>query len=189
MWCADTPTVGTVSAMSIAMTRYAASAAMALALGVSTACSSDDPEPDSTNRGGGETDGQTSVENVFIAPAYAIDCSLQVDAPAQLSFTAVNDSSTEAETLSEITSPAAERVEIDAPAGALEIAPESSIAAGQPVENVEDADAPDRPFRSFMFGLDDSAEPGKSIPVTFTFERAGDITLQVAVDACPNQSE
>ena len=40
-----------------------------------------------------------------------------------------------------------------------------------------------------MFGLDDSAEPGTSIPVTFTFERAGDITLQVAVDACPNQSE
>lgn len=178
-----------MSVMSISLTRYAASAALVLALGASTACGSDEPEPDSSNRGGGETDGQTSVENVFIVPAYAIDCSLQVDAPAELSFTAINDSSSEGETLSEITSPAAARVEIDAPADALEIAPESSIAAGQPVENLEDADAPDRPFRAFVVGLDDSAEPGKSIPVTFTFERAGDLTLQVAVDACPTQSE
>lgn len=174
--------------MSTSPTRYAASAAIVLALGVSTACGSDDPDPGSSNRGGGEGSGQTSVENVFIAPAYAIDCALQVDAPAQLSFTAINDSSTEEETLSKISTPAASRVEVDAPADALTIAPEASIAAGQPVENVEDADAPDQPFRVFMFGLDDSVEPGRSVPVTFTFERAGDITLPVAVDACPTQS-
>lgn len=174
--------------MTTITTRYAASATMVLALGLSTACGADDPDPGSSNRGGGQDSGQTSVENVFIAPAYAIDCTLQVDAPAQLSFTAVNDSSSEDETLSEVSTPAASRVEIVAPPQALTIAPGSSIAAGQPVENVEDVDAPDQPFRAFMFGLNDSAEPGKSIPVTFTFERAGDITLQVAVDGCPTQS-
>ncbi len=174
--------------MTATTTRYAATATVVLVLGLSTACGADDPETGSSSRGGGATSGETSVANVFIAPAYAIDCALQVDAPAQLSFTATNNSSTEEESLSEISSPAASRVEIAAPAQALTISPESSIAAGQPVENVQDADAPDQPFSVFMVDLDPGIEPGRSVPVTFTFERAGEITLPVAVDGCPTQS-
>ncbi|MDV8003057.1 hypothetical protein [Rhodococcus sp. IEGM 1408] len=174
--------------MTATVTRYLASAAMVLALGASGACASDNEEMASSNRGGGEQDGQTSVENVFIVPAYMISCELQVDAPAQLSFTAINGSATEEETLSMISTPAASSVEIDAPPEALTIAPEASIAAGQPVENLDEPTAPDQPFSAFLVGLDDGVVPGTSVPVTFTFERAGDITLNVAVDACPNQA-
>lgn len=164
-----------------------ASAATVLALGALAACGSDDANMSSTNRGGGEESGQTSVENVFIAPAYAVTCELQVDAPAQLSFTAINGSATEVETLSSISTPAADSVEINAPSEALRIAPEASIAAGQPVENLDEITAPDQPFSVFLVGLDESVTPGKSVPVTFTFDRAGDITLNVGVDACPSQ--
>lgn len=143
----------------------------------------------SSNRGGGEQAGQTSVENVFIVPAYEVTCTLQVDAPAQLSFTAINGSATEAETLMSISTPAADSVDIDATAEALTIAPEASIAARQPVENVDEPTAPDQPFSVFLVGLDESVAPGKSVPVTFTFERAGDITLNVGVDPCPNQAK
>jgi hypothetical protein len=161
---------------------------MILALGLSAACGSDEPDAEPSNRGGGESTGQTSVRNVFIEPSYASDCTVQVDAPAQLSFTAINDSSTEDETLSEISTPAASRVEIDAPPEALTLSPESSIAAGQPVANPDDADAPAQSFSVWMVDLDPGVEPGQSVPVTFTFERAGEITLPVSVDGCPTQS-
>lgn len=55
------------------------------------------------------------------------------------------------------------------------------------MENLDEITAPDQPFSVFLVGLDEGVAPGKSVPVTFTFDRAGDITLNVGVDACPSQ--
>jgi copper(I)-binding protein len=159
--------------------------AAALAVAIVAGCSTDDADSESSNRGGGESSGQTSVNNAFIVPAYTLSCVLQVDAPAQLTFTAVNGSTTESETLSDISTPAASTVSIDASKAQLEIAPGTSIAAGQPVQNLEESTAPDEPFTVTLQGLEQGVEPGKSFPVTFAFEREGDITFNVAVEACP----
>lgn len=164
-----------------------ASVAAALAVAM-TGCSSDDPATSSSNRGGDEASGETTVENVFIAPAYTLACVLQVDAPAQLTFTATNQSSSETEVLTSISSPAAETITIQTANDNLDIAPESRIAVGQPVENIDNPDAPDEPVFAVMEGLTDAIQPGLSVPVTFTFERAGDLTLDVAVDACATQT-
>lgn len=174
--------------MTASVARYAASSVMVLALGASAACSNE-ADTASSGRGGGQESGETSVENVFIVPATALTCGMEVDEPAKLSFTAVNDSSTEQEMLSSISTPAAESVEIDAPLEALTIGPEDSIAAGQPVPNADDPAASDQPFSVALQGLGESVEPGTSFPVTFAFKRAGDITLNVPVDACPVQEE
>lgn len=131
---------------------------------------------------------ETSVHNAYIVPAYDTSCVLQIDAPAQLSFTAANTSSTTTETLKKISTPAASAVTITAPIGALHMQPRSVIAAGQPIENTDQPAAPDAPFTATLRGLDTIVGPAQSIPVTFEFERAGTITVDVAVDACPTQT-
>lgn len=131
--------------------------------------------------------GDTSVENAFIVPAFDTACVLQINAPAQLSFTATNNSSTTTEQLQTISTPAASAVSITAPVAGLTLAPHTSIAAGQPVQNTSGSAAPDQPFAVSLRGLRETVQPGKSVPVTFEFTRAGSISIDVAVDACPTQ--
>lgn len=161
--------------------------AIVLSLGLN-ACGTDDPDESSSSRGGGKSSGETSVENVFIVPAYTENCAIQVDGPAELKFTATNNSSTETETLAGISTPIAETVEIDATEATRTIGPGETIAGGQPVENLDAPRAPDEPFPVMLIGLDESAAPGVSVPVSFTFQRAGEITLEVGIDACPTQA-
>lgn len=128
---------------------------------------------------------ETSVENASIIPAFDTSCALQIDAPAQLSFTATNNSSTTVETLLDISTPAASDVEITAPAQGLRMRPQTSISAGQPIQNTDEPTAPDQPFAVSLRGVKDPVQPGRSVPVEFQFERAGSLTVDVAVDACP----
>jgi copper(I)-binding protein len=117
-----------------------------------------------------------------------LSCALQVDAPAQLSFTATNEDSIGDETLSQISTPAASYVEIEAPAGALTIAPGATIAAGQPAVNLDEPPDVNEQIAVSLLGLSADVVPGKSVPVAFTFKRAGEIEFNVAVEACPAQS-
>ncbi len=141
----------------------------------------------SSNRGGDGVAAETSVENAFIIPAYTESCVLQVDAPAPLTFTVANNGDLEPERLLEISTPAAESVILEAPQGGFEIAPQTRVSVGQPVENVDAPDAPDQPYSAVLVGVTDDVQPGLNVPVTFTFERAGEINFDVAVDACPSQ--
>jgi copper(I)-binding protein len=162
-----------------------AAAGLALTLG---GCGTDDPDKGSSNRGGDGQSGDTSVENAYIVPAYALSCALQVDAPAQLSFTVTNNNSVADETLSQISTPVASSVEIEAPAGALTIAPGATLAAGQPAVNPDEPAAVNDQVSVSLLGLTEGVVPGESVPVAFTFERAGEIEFNVAVEACPAQS-
>lgn len=141
----------------------------------------------SSNRGGDGVAGETSIENAFVIPAYSESCVLQVDAPAPLTFTIANNSDLEAETLLDISTPAADTVTLTGPEDGLEIAPQTRVAVGQPVENVDDPEAPDQPYLAILEGVTDDVQPGLNIPVTFTFERAGELNFDVGVDACPTQ--
>ncbi len=173
--------------MNVNFVRLSSASIVAASAVVLVGCGGDEPNINSSNRGANDGNGETTIENAFIAPAYTLSCVLQVDAPAQLSFTATNSGSLETETLLSISTPAAESVTIEAPDGALEIKPKQSIAAGQPVENVGDPAGPDLPFFAVMRGLSEEIQPGKSVSVTFSFDRGGDLTFNVPVDACPTQ--
>lgn len=147
------------------------------------------PEPDinSSNRGSGTDTETTSVENAYIVPQFkGTSCAIQVGDSAQLKFTATNNRSAEPERLTGITTPAAEIVRI-APTSTLEIPPRSSIAAGQPVENLGDVTAPDKPFTVTLEGTGDRIQPGIPVDVTFRFEKFGELTLNVPIEACPTQ--
>lgn len=128
----------------------------------------------------------TSVENTYIAPAYDSSCVLQIDAPAHLSFTAINNSSTTIETLRRISTEAAHGVSITAATRTFRIEPRTSIAAGQPIRDFAAPSAPDNTLTVDLRGLKDAVYPGASVPVTFHFDHAGPITLDVAVKACPH---
>lgn len=179
-------------------TRYAQHllCASAGAMVLITGCGSDDDRAMSNNRDSGTDHGQTSVQNAYIVPAYRASCALQRDAPASLSFTAINDSPAESERLLDISTPAAASVSINVAPSALRMPPRTAIAAGQPRAN-PDPHPSEHPGPSATFGqpfsvtlirLADTVEPGRSFPVTFGFERAGELTVDVAVEACPAQT-
>lgn len=144
------------------------------------------PEIASSNRGAGSDTSATTVENAFIVPRYIPgSCAIQVGDAAVLTFTATNNRGTEAEQLLGIESPAADTIRISPPPP-LEIAPRTSIAAAQPIEDVSRPGG-DRPFTVTIETLKESATPGKSVDVTFRFEQHGDLTLKVPIEACPTQ--
>ncbi|MGV0716800.1 hypothetical protein ABQE93_15465 [Mycolicibacterium sp. XJ662] len=141
----------------------------------------------SSNRGANTQTAQTSVENAYIVPRFLPgSCAIQVGEDAALTFTATNNRSGEAEKLLGIESDAAEAIRI-APNATLEIPPRTSIAAAQPIEDVPRPPG-EKPFTVIVEGLDESARPATSVDVTFRFEKQGDLTMKVPVEACPTQS-
>ncbi len=111
------------------------------------------------------------------------DSSASAYGNANLEFTAVNTAGTGTDRLLGITSSAASAVTIDATADQLVIEPATSIAAGQPVENLDGGDdGTDQPFTVTLELTDGELAPGTSIPVTFEFERAGSLSVDAPFD-------
>ncbi|OBG22916.1 hypothetical protein A5765_19335 [Mycolicibacterium celeriflavum] len=145
-----------------------------------------DPNMDSSNRGAGSETETTSVENAFIVPRFIPgSCAIQIGDAAALTFTVTNNRITEQERLLGIDTPAAEAIRLS-PDATLQIPPETTIAAGQPIEDVGDG-AVDRPFTASVEGLRETAKPGKSVDMTFHFEKQGDLAMKVPIEACPTQ--
>lgn len=159
----------------------AALAALALA---AVSCSSDTAAEQSP--GDGEERTAIEIRNV------SVDAELTGPTPddassaygnATLTFTALNTSDTTADTLVTISSPAADSVTVDATDQQRTIEPGTTIAAGQPVENLGDSGAgTDVPFTVSLDLADGELAPGTSISVTFTFEEAGDVTVDAPFD-------
>ncbi|MFD4369130.1 hypothetical protein [Rhodococcus sp. NPDC058521] len=99
-----------------------------------------------------------------------------------LAFTVINTSDT-ADRLESIDATADASLTLEGPDEARVIRPGTSMSAGQPIEQLEPATAPDQPITVRVDMPDDAVRPGLTHPVTFTFERAGSVTLQVPFDA------
>ncbi len=105
--------------------RIAATGGTGLVLVVGTAaCNSDRPMGGSANRGSNTDPAATAVENAFIVPAFVPGaCAIQVGKDAALNFTVTNNRTTGTESLSAVSTPAAQSVDIapamtrDIPAG------------------------------------------------------------------------
>ena len=167
--------------------RLGAAAAGLVIAAVVGGCADNNSVSDSSNRGAGSHTGETSVENAYIVPRFKPgSCAIQVGDAAVLTFTATNNRVTEPERLLAIESADADAIRIS-PGATLEIPPKSSIAAGQPIEHVGDTAGPDQPFAVMVVGLDESARPGTSVDVTLRFEKHGDLTMRVPIEACPTQ--
>lgn len=143
---------------------------------------------DSSNRGAGSHTQETTVDNAFIVPDFVPgSCEIQIGGDAHLRFTATNNRSTDSESLSGITTEAAQTVRILAGAPVV-IPPRSSVAAGQPIEHPGEQTGPDEPFTVAVQGLTESVRPGMSVDVSFRFAKYGDLTLRVPIEACPTQN-
>ncbi len=143
----------------------------------------EDSEPDSSNRGSGSDTTGTAVENAHIVPQFvAGECAIQVGGIADLRFTATNNRTVGDERLLAVSTDAAKVVRMT-PASGLMIEPGKRIAVGEP-STTPTAVAPQPPTVT-LDGLDRDARPGTSVTVTFTFQRAGDMTMRVPLEACP----
>lgn len=167
--------------------RSSAAATGLVVVVLAAGCGGND-EIGSSNRGAGTHTEDTTVENAFIVPRFVPgSCAIQVGDAGALTFTVTNNRVTGSEQLLGIGSPAADAFRLT-PSATLQIPPETSIAAGQPVEDLSPADGVDEPFTVAVEGLRESARPGTSVDVTFRFEKHGDLTMKVPIEACPTQN-
>jgi hypothetical protein len=157
--------------------------AMALALIVS-GCGEEEMGL-STNRGSGSMTEETTVENAYIVPTFLPGhCAIQFGAGAKMRFTVTNSSSTEAERLLSVSTNVAD----DAYLGSgVTIPVRSTVGFGQPSAPAVDAGGTVPAVQ--LGGLDPGVRPAMSARVTFHFDRAGDITMPVPVEACGRQDE
>lgn len=148
-------------------------------------CSDDDDAAlRSPNRGTGSTTQDTTVENVYIVPAFLPgQCAIQLDAGAAMRFTVTNNRDADSEKLIGVSTDAAQAIRLPA---TTEIPPKATVAYGQPHPGDPGGSRTMAPVR--MDGLDPGVRPATTADVTFHFDRAGDITLPVPVEACPVQT-
>ncbi|MBB2989111.1 hypothetical protein FHR72_000568 [Mycolicibacterium iranicum] len=163
--------------------RYIAPVPLALAAVVPIAGCDDTSPSGSSNRGSGSLTEGTTVENAFIVPSFLPGhCAIQLDAGAAMRFTVTNGHPAEVEHLSGLSTDATPAASIPV---AVDIPPKSTVGVGQPSAGPEDAGGSLPAVR--LSSLDPQLRPGMSAEVTFHFERAGEITMRVPVEACPTQ--
>ncbi|CAG7634532.1 hypothetical protein SIM91_43550 [Rhodococcus opacus] len=126
--------------------------------------------------------GDIALRNVYLAvdPPPTSEDAPRPD--AALAFTAINTSDTAEDRLVSIDTPAANSVDIDADPATLVLQPQTALAAGQPIEQLEEPAAPDRPITVTVDLIDSRVRPGLTIPMTFTFDKAGSQTFRVPFD-------
>lgn len=150
---------------------------------MSTVGCGEDPVLGSSNRGSGSHTDDTSVENAYIVPTYLPGrCAIQLNAGGEMRFTITNNRPAETERLLGLSTPAAEQARV---ISSVEIPPKSTLSFGQPNAEAGGGDASSPPV--LLDRLAPDLVPATSADVTFHFERAGDMTFPVPVEACPVQ--
>lgn len=133
--------------------------------------------------------GAIDLENIYLHAELAEEAEA-IYGNVRLAFTAVNTSLGEDDRLLEIGSPAAASVEIEASDPILQLKPESRLAAGQPVQNVDPTSAPDERITVAVTMKDIEVYPGLTFPFDFTFAKAGSVRVQVPFDVwTPGESQ
>ncbi|MFE3543341.1 hypothetical protein ACFXK0_10235 [Nocardia sp. NPDC059177] len=130
--------------------------------------------------------GAVTVQNAYLVPTTQPGgCVIQVDAPAELSFTVTNNAR-EPDRLIGIDGPPASSVELRATPEELVIPAGGGLAAGQAIEEPARPGS-EEPVTVRVSGLRDWVSPGRHVDMSFRFERAGALQLAVPVDSCPTQ--
>ncbi|RVW00799.1 copper chaperone PCu(A)C [Rhodococcus xishaensis] len=127
-----------------------------------------------------------ALRNVHVVYPNSEEYSLEPGGDVQLAFTAINLSEHQTDQLTAIQTDFAGSVTVDELDGTLEIRPQTSLGAGNPDITVPE-EAPET-LSLIDVTLEDITEgvrPGLTFPVTFTFQNAGDVVVQVPVDAGP----
>ena len=128
--------------------------------------------------------GDISLRNVHVVYPQTEEYSIEAGGKVELGFIAVNNSPANADTLTRISTTAASSITVGEEPGGTEIAPLTALGAGTPVNN--EATNPDIPLQFIVVelnGIGEEVRPGLTVPITFTFEDAGDVELLVPVDA------
>ncbi|MBM4565847.1 hypothetical protein GS441_10490 [Rhodococcus hoagii] len=132
------------------------------------------------------TSGDIALRNVHVVYPNSEEFSIEPGGDAELAFTAVNLSESKSDRLKSIKTDYAGSVKIDEKDGTLEIKPQFALGAATrtsrfPEEAPEHVSLIDVTLQDIREGV----RPGLTFPVIFTFENAGDIVVQVPVDAGP----
>ncbi|WP_337109644.1 hypothetical protein [Prescottella equi] len=132
------------------------------------------------------TSGDIALRNVHVVYPNSEEFSIEPGGDAELAFTAVNLSESESDRLKSIKTDYAGSVKIDEKDGTLEIKPQFALGAGNPDVSVPE-EAPEHVslIDVTLQDIREGVRPGLTFPVIFTFENAGDIVVQVPVDAGP----
>jgi copper(I)-binding protein len=149
--------------------------------------------------GNSATVGDIALRNVHIAYPSSEEYSIEPGGKAVLAFTIVNESTETTDKLVSITTDYAASVVAGEEVAGLVLKPQTSLQAGElPAGESAEAEAEkqienkdqntDAPAALVLVVLEDikaGVRPGLTIPITFTFEKAGPVTVQVPVDAGP----
>jgi len=181
-----------VTALNASTRRVATAVALAAAAAISlSACSAGQISQTATQtaavNGNYANQGDISLRNVHIVYPNSEEYSLAPGGTVALAFTAINENPAQAERLSKISTDKAASVTIAGEVGGRIIEPQTALAAGTVDATVTD-DGEKIETDIILVTLNDIAEgvyPGLTVPITFTFERAGDITVDAPVDAGP----
>ncbi|NMM86036.1 hypothetical protein B2J88_16950 [Rhodococcus sp. SRB_17] len=151
--------------------------------------------------------GDIALRNVHIAYPSSEEYSIEPGGTAVLAFTIVNDSLDTTDKLVSINTDYAARIVAGEEVAGFTLKPQTSLQAGelpagaaaeaeadkQIANKDENSDAPDALALVLLQDIKAGVRPGLTIPITFTFEKAGPVTVQVPVDAGPklerNESE
>ncbi|MDJ0393410.1 hypothetical protein QMK17_08695 [Rhodococcus sp. G-MC3] len=128
--------------------------------------------------------GDISLRNVHVVYPQSEEYSIEPGGKVELGFLAVNNSPDTADTLTRISTTAASSIAVGDEAGGTEIAPLTALGAGAPIDNqVDDPGIPLQFILVELNGIGEEVRPGLTVPITFTFEKAGDVEVNVPVDA------
>ncbi|QNG17391.1 copper chaperone PCu(A)C [Rhodococcus triatomae] len=146
--------------------------------------------------------GELALRNVHVVYPDSEEYSIEPGGTAILSFTVINESNDTDDRLVDISTDYASEVVIDEQVGSLVI-PAQTLLTAEPGVNVEDVEAALEALEQAETGtsedaavpvdvlvvelenLNEGVRPGLTFPVTFTFENAGTVTVEVPVDAGP----
>ncbi|MFD4180602.1 hypothetical protein [Rhodococcus sp. NPDC058514] len=180
-----------MTALNAPTRRVATAVALAAAAAISlSACSAGQITQTATQvaavNGNYANQGDISLRNVHIVYPDSEEYSIEPGGKAALKFTAVNNSEVKADRLTKITTEAAGSVTIAGEVGGRVIDPQTSLGAGVRAATVlDDAEDPTQLILVELNDLNEGVHPGLTVPMTFSFERAGDIVVSVPVDAGP----
>lgn len=129
--------------------------------------------------------GDIQLRNVHVLYPDSEEYSIAPGGTVELGFTAINSSPAVVDELTGISSPAAQITIVDrAEVGSTEIAPLTALGAGSRADTeLDDPLLPLQLIKVEMADISEDVRPGLTLPVTFQFAEAGEVVLEVPVDA------